>query len=99
MRKEAFIAAVMVLFLFLLNGCFSSNNVNNIECVKDTDCGIGGCSGQVCVPVDKIGDIITTCEFREEYNCLRLTSCSCINESCRWKETPEYKRCVEEVKA
>jgi serpin B len=66
------------------------------ECNQDSDCFIGGCSSHICSPNK---DIITTCEWREEYDCVRLTSCSCIDGKCGWEETPEYLQCLRNAKA
>ena len=37
-----------------------------VECSFDSDCGTGGCSGQICGHKDNVGGIMTTCEFRED---------------------------------
>lgn len=86
---------VILLFLILLNGCQQID----VECIQNSDCAPAGCSGQVCVSADKAKDIITTCEFKEEYKCLKLTSCGCVSNKCQWKESEEYKECLEEVGA
>lgn len=69
----------------------------NSECTVDSDCVAAGCSGQLCVPKDKAGDIMTTCEFKPEYECLKLTSCSCIEGSCSWQKNQEYNTCMEDT--
>ena len=66
------------------------------ECILDSDCTPAGCSGQLCLPKDKASELLTTCEFRAEYECLRLTSCSCIEGSCTWAKNEEYNSCIEE---
>ncbi len=78
--------------------CVQEKKVSNVECTSDNDCGVGGCSGQVCGLKDKVKDIITTCEFRESYNCLKLTSCGCVDGKCEWIENQDYKECMEELK-
>ncbi|MAG45511.1 MAG: hypothetical protein CMH63_01935 [Nanoarchaeota archaeon] len=85
----------MLLFLVLLNGCVSQQRV---ECTKDSECAIGGCSSQVCTSIDKAKDLITTCEYREEYGCLKLTLCGCVDNKCQWNENEDYKTCLEEVR-
>ena len=68
----------------------------NKECNSDSDCAVAGCSSQACVTKEKAKDIITTCEYKPEYACLKLTSCSCINEECIFKENTEYTQCLNE---
>ncbi len=72
---------------------------NATECTSDSDCGVGGCSGQVCATAEKASGIITTCEYREEYGCLKLTSCGCVNGKCAWRESAEFKSCVDATKS
>ncbi len=79
----------------LQNATNQSNQTIQYECTKDSDCKIGGCSGQLCIPKDESG--ITTCEWKEEYACYKLTECKCINHSCSWKSTPEFEQCMEEA--
>ncbi|MDI6721157.1 MAG: eight-cysteine-cluster domain-containing protein, partial [Candidatus Aenigmarchaeota archaeon] len=64
------------------------------ECASDTDCTPAGCSSQICTTSAKAPSVITTCEMREEYACLRQTSCSCIEGRCAWSDTPEYRECI-----
>jgi|ETNmetMinimDraft_2_1059921.scaffolds.fasta_scaffold155328_1 eight-cysteine-cluster-containing protein len=87
----------MLLSLVLLNGCGHTNP--NWECTKDSDCAIAGCSSQVCTSVDKSDDLITTCEYLEEYKCLELSNCGCVDNKCQWAENNEYNGCLEEVRA
>jgi eight-cysteine-cluster-containing protein len=68
------------------------------ECTTDVDCAPAGCSGQVCTTAAKAPSIITTCEMREEYVCLKQTSCGCNAGKCSWKDTPEYRQCLEGFK-
>ncbi|MBI4149522.1 eight-cysteine-cluster domain-containing protein [Candidatus Woesearchaeota archaeon] len=70
----------------------------NIECASDADCLTGGCSGQICGAKERVKGLITTCEWREEYACLRLTSCSCINNTCQWEENNNYGDCISNLK-
>src|SRR3989338_72960 len=68
------------------------------ECSSDSDCGAGGCSGQVCTTAKEATGLITTCECREEYGCLKMTSCGCVEGKCRWTETADYAACIEGIK-
>ncbi len=64
------------------------------ECSADADCGTGGCSGQICGQKDKVQGIITTCEYKPEYDCLKKTGCGCISGKCEWKKTQDYLDCM-----
>ncbi len=58
-------------------------------------CAVAGCSGQLCVSADEAGDIITTCEYREEYACYREASCEPQQDGkCGWTQTRELTRCL-----
>ena len=69
------------------------------ECASDAGCKIGGCSGQLCTTSDKAAGLVTTCEYRAEYGCYKLTDCGCIAGKCVWKETPEFSSCLEKAKS
>ncbi len=68
------------------------------ECSSDADCITNGCSGQLCVPESKASGIITTCEYKEEYRCLKLTNCGCVEGKCAWATTEEYESCITDIK-
>ena len=54
-----------------------------------------GCSGQVCSDQD----VMTTCEFREEYACFRSARCERqVDGECGWTETAEYKQCLSNLR-
>jgi eight-cysteine-cluster-containing protein len=67
------------------------------ECSRDSDCGVGGCSGQVCTTAERAPSIITTCEYLPEYGCLKQTGCGCISGKCGWKKTQEYLDCMKNL--
>jgi len=57
-------------------------------------CYVGGCSGQIC---SASPDVVSTCEWRDYYQCYRLTTCGAqADGSCGWAESPEFKACMEE---
>ena len=63
-------------------------------------CAVGGCSSQVCGEAGEIEDIVTTCEYREEYACYQAARCERQSSgSCGWTETDEYKQCVANIGA
>lgn len=95
---------ILLPLLILISGCsrFADNNSfdnKNVECSTNNDCAPAGCSSQICVSAEKASQIITTCEYREEYSCLKLTSCGCFNNKCAWLENDNYKECLEGVRS
>ncbi len=83
---------------FIIAGCQPTGNGGTAaECSTDADCAKAGCSGQLCVPAGKASDIITTCEYKEEYGCLKLTSCGCNEGRCEWEQTDDYASCLEDI--
>ncbi len=67
------------------------------ECNSDLDCGVGGCSGQICGRKDEVKYIITTCSFTKEDECLYLTKCSCIQGKCKFQENEKYQGCLRNI--
>ncbi len=65
------------------------------DCSVDSDCVIAGCSSHLCVPTS-LSDVVTTCEYLEEYDCLPLSTCGCVNGQCAWDENQEYLNCLDE---
>ena len=93
MNKEVVIA----FFLIFVNGCGIASDSIKPECVTDNDCAPAGCSSQLCVSAKEAEDIITTCEFKEEYKCVEFTSCGCVSNKCQWVDTQEYNDCLQRV--
>ena len=57
----------------------------------DSLCRTTGCSGQVCADED----VMTTCEYREEYACYKTARCERQNNGrCGWTETAELQKCL-----
>lgn len=68
---------------------YESIGTNTAECVP------AGCSGQLCVDADEAGNIVTTCEWREEYGCYDTATCERqTNGECDWTQTPELTSCL-----
>ncbi len=61
-----------------------------LECVKDSDCVVSGCSGEICAKKT----YVTACIFKPEFECLKLTSCGCANGVCGWKQNDAFKQCL-----
>jgi eight-cysteine-cluster-containing protein len=58
---------------------------------RDGECRPTGCSGQVCAD----HAVVTTCEWREEYACYRLSRCERqADGGCAWSPTPELAACL-----
>jgi hypothetical protein len=63
------------------------------ECLENINspCIISGCSSQVCAAES----VITTCEFRPEFECYRDATCEKQPDStCAWTPTPELTECL-----
>ena len=59
--------------------------------VSEMPCNKTGCSGQVCSDQE----VITTCEFRPEYECYRKAICERQrNGQCGFTQTPELAECL-----
>lgn len=66
-------------------GTSSGNDNQNKPCFKT------GCSGQVCADEE----VITTCEYRTEYECYKTAKCERqANGKCGFTDTPELRRCL-----
>lgn len=58
-------------------------------------CKVAGCSSQLCVDASA-GDIVSTCEWREEYACYRSATCEVQQDGeCGWTETPTLVSCLQ----
>lgn len=56
-------------------------------------CVVGGCSNQLCVDASE-GDVVSTCEYREEYACYQTASCERqASGQCGWTDTAELQQC------
>jgi len=65
------------------------------EVVKNpAPCYIGGCSSHVCSDQK---DVVTTCEYKEEYACYKTAKCERqVNGQCGWTQTSELIACLDE---
>ncbi len=62
-------------------------------------CAVGGCSGQICGEAGEVENMVTTCEYREEYACYAHSRCERqASGQCGWTETPEFGRCLAEAR-
>ena len=93
------LGVILLPLLIFVSGCYNPSDNDNVECTADSECVPAGCSSQLCVSADKSSDVITTCEYKEEYSCLKLTNCGCVDNNCQWLSNDKYNKCLEEVKA
>ena len=64
------------------NGCYACVNRDTCEPPAPVlDCAPRGCSGQICGPEP----MVTTCEWRPEYGCLREATCGQVDDACGWQ--------------
>ena len=69
----------------------SASSIASAPLPDATACVRTGCSGQVCAD----SDVVTTCEWREEYACYASASCERqADGACGWTETPELAACL-----
>ncbi len=66
------------------------------ECSKDSDCSTGGCSGEICINRENASKVVSICVYRNWYECLKLTTCGCVNGVCSWKPNDAFERCLKE---
>lgn len=66
------------------------------ECSKDSDCATGGCSGEICTTRENATKVISICVYKDWYECLKLTTCGCVNGVCTWKPNDAFERCLKE---
>lgn len=60
--------------------------------VSTGGCYVGGCSGQICSDRD---DVVSTCEWREEYACYQRARCERqADGQCGWTQTDELRQCL-----
>jgi hypothetical protein len=69
------------------------------RCVQNSrpPCVRAGCSSHLCVEGNWEGtsDVITTCEWRQEYACYRNATCARQwNGQCGWTQTPQVRSCL-----
>jgi len=59
-------------------------------------CAVAGCSSQLCVEASEAENIMSTCEWRNEYACYKLSICAKDPKTlkCGWQQTPELKECL-----
>lgn len=67
-------------------------SVSYKKTVSGGPCYVGGCSGHICSGEK---DIMSTCEWREEYACYRRAKCERqSNGQCGWTSTAQLQACL-----
>ena len=65
---------------------------NTPKPIVNSQCYTGGCSGQLCTEKP---DIMSTCEWKEEYACYQGATCERqASGGCGWTETPKLTQCL-----
>jgi eight-cysteine-cluster-containing protein len=58
-------------------------------------CVPAGCSGTICAEATEAADIVTTCEYRDEYACYKLTTCERqLDGKCGWTPAAGFASCL-----
>jgi eight-cysteine-cluster-containing protein len=71
----------------------TKNQINTNRVI--VGCEVAGCSGQLCVEA-KNRDIMTTCEWKEEYACYKKAKCERQTDGkCGFTKGPEFRECIE----
>lgn len=76
---------------------FDDSLIIPVSFVKDeiSSCLISGCSSQICSDQD----VVTTCEFNEEYACYAKARCERkLDGQCGWTKTVEFNSCISNIK-
>lgn len=65
-----------------------------------SECVHAGCSGQLCVKSELADQIVTTCEYREEYGCYQKATCTMLETGeCGFVQTAELEECLKKAKS
>lgn len=81
---------LVVLAAVALAGCMEAND--NATRRGEDACHPAGCSAVVCSDRD---DVVTTCEWREVYECYQGASCERQSDgACGWTPTDELNACL-----
>ncbi|WP_437793269.1 hypothetical protein [Sorangium sp. So ce693] len=105
-KRHRLVVAMLMLFVPLLTGAKGRGCQGPIEGGgagpggggvaggEPASCKVTGCSGQVCADADE--DVVTTCEWREEYACYKEHGVCERGASgeCGWRATPELEACL-----
>ncbi len=75
-----------------LSACTGGGGSRRDELVGSTPCYVGGCSNQLCSDQP---DLVSTCEWREEYACFQNAACERqADGQCGFTQTAELTACL-----
>lgn len=70
-------------------------HIDPFACQSDADCTTGGCSSTICQS-EQGEQMMSICDWREEYACYNSISCGCNEGRCAWEKTPAFESCIVE---
>ncbi len=77
----------LLIGVVVLTASIEAGGVAHAQIKPQNDCYVSGCSGQIC---SEDPDVITTCEWRDEYACFQGATCERqSNGSCGWTGVEE----------
>jgi hypothetical protein len=85
------ILVLVIIFLFL------KKSIKIIPTPTEIGCKKAGCSNSLCVEADK-ENIITTCEWKEEYGCYQKAKCERQKDgTCGFTKDEEFNNCIDKL--
>lgn len=98
--KYVYLSEDKRMYLFRVIGSDGENILSSVKLLEEfgngQNCKVGGCSGQLCVEESQ-KDIVTTCEFRQEYTCFKDAKCEKQKDGrCGWTQTDQLTKCLQE---
>lgn len=87
-----FVIIISTLIIFTLKKPTLPNNdqKSNHGCIK------GGCSGQLCVDEQAGESGVSTCEWRDEYECYKYAVCERQkNGKCAFSPNTQFQQCLD----
>lgn len=86
-----FVIIVSTLIIFTLKKTSSTDSQKN-----DNGCIKGGCSGQLCVDEQAGESGISTCEWRDEYECYKYAVCERQKSGkCAFTPNTQFQQCLD----
>lgn len=95
-----FMGVVGLLFATAIAGCGeepSDDGAAASNALVEDGCKVTGCSAELCVNPGE--EVVTTCEWREEYACYQVATCARQQGGqCNWSETPQLQACLQKLR-
>ena len=70
-------------------------NIMTNGCSRDSNCAVAGCNSELCLEKSLAEETSTICEWKEEYDCYKLSECGCVNGKCAWKANDKFLECLD----